>query len=286
MLATIAKGVRAAGRAANHAVYRMAPFADETATFADVCGSRQVLFFSPHQDDEVITMGAGIAELSLGNPGNDNVVVLCSDGSKSAVRGRLGGEDTCDWHEGTHCHELDEAEFTAARDGEFRRSCEALGIKPGNVEIADPRAVDGDLDQAFADEVVARYVARHPDAVVCTIAPGPMSGKGDGQAQHPDHIRLGRAALKLFEQGTIKDLFFFVEPYCVEFMRRNAKENRLSRLEPSPAGAEMVETAVGAYRDWDPEQGSFGVGYHSVRGEIDRFLCDTTAYFYPQRRRA
>ena len=49
--------------------------------------SNRVLYFAPHQDDELLTMGLDICESVKKRM--DVHVILCADGSKSGVRNVL-----------------------------------------------------------------------------------------------------------------------------------------------------------------------------------------------------
>ena len=104
-------------------------------------GSNTVLFFAPHQDDELLTMGA-YAQRAIAR-GADAHVVLCSDGAKSCVREVLADGQACSKHDGIHAFELDEEAFSDARDREFLSSCQAIGFRPSRIHFAPKRAVDG-----------------------------------------------------------------------------------------------------------------------------------------------
>jgi len=58
--------------------------------------------------------------------------------------------------------------------------------------------------------MILSYLEKYPNAKVKTISPF-----GDMLTQN-DHRALGEAALELYEEGKIKDLRFYVEPYKYE----------------------------------------------------------------------
>ena len=83
------------------------------------------VFFSPHQDDELLTLGV-YARKKM-REGEDVYVVLCVDGSRSGVRKVLHNGKECKKCSGPHEHDLSVGEFVAARDREFASSSEARG---------------------------------------------------------------------------------------------------------------------------------------------------------------
>ena len=98
---------------------------------ADV--SNTIIYFAPHQDDELLSMGVDICN-SL-KKGKSVHVVLCTDGSGSSVKRKLNDGKSCNKHPGEHIYDLSEQEFIQARDTEFVASCLALGVKRENIHI-------------------------------------------------------------------------------------------------------------------------------------------------------
>ena len=96
---------------------------------------KKILYFTPHQDEELLASGPDISKETKIN--SDNVYVyLCTDGSSSGVRRNLNdGNENCILHKGKHCYELDRKEFSKARNREFYLSLKALGVKKENIYI-------------------------------------------------------------------------------------------------------------------------------------------------------
>ncbi len=231
---------------------------------------KTIIYFAPHQDDELLSMGIALC-ISL-REGKDVHVVLCSDGSKSKVRFKLRNGQPCEKHEGIHCYDLSEEEFTKARDREFQGSCEALGVKRENIHIPEKRAVDGSLSDEEAKEIVERALQEiDPHAEVCTIYP-------NGSSQHKDHTALGRAVMSLYEEGTIEKVSFFLEPYCV---KQSLKEDPSLKLAVAEAGLLMkqkIKKAIASYSLWKPEEGRYAIGYHSVTDDFDNYIRELKNY--------
>ena len=214
------------------------------------------LFFTPHQDDELLTMGNSIVEHAKIE---DTHIILCTDGSKSYIKRRLNDDGTCSYHVGIHDYFLTEEQFSQSRDIEFEESCEAMGVKQSNIHMDEGRTMDGHLTKKRPRKIIENYLEKYPDAKVKTTTPfGPKT-------QHEDHKVLGEAALELYKEGKIKDLRFYIEPYIYEsFKEANPKIKTWAVLS---SDEEAIYKAIKSYKIWDPENRfpRFAIGYHSVR---------------------
>lgn len=228
---------------------------------------RTLLYFAPHQDDELLTMGVDVA--TSVRQGHDVHVILCSDGSKSGVRKTLCNGKTCSKHAGVHEYDLTPEDFIAARDREFTDSCLALGVQPDHIHIPDDRGVDGSVTAEQTEQIMKRYVADCREMpILCTISPD------NGPKQHGDHKAVGQAANSLYKQGLVKEIRFFVEPYHYDQIADNPRAIPVAPIfrKASPPVAGKVKRAIGAYSYWNPEQQRYAVGYHSVTNEFKDFL--------------
>lgn len=236
-----------------------------------VPSNEDVVVFAPHQDDEVLSMGAFVNK-AVEN-GCRVHVVLCTDGSRSWVRSELANGLTCSFHEGSHVYSLSEEAFVSARDEEFLDTCQALGVNFGDALVDEDRSNDGALSVDAAREIVVKYLGEYPDAVVCTISPTV------GLSQHSDHRALGNAALELYREGRIGDLRLFVEPYNLnDFLAVNPD---LSLQETEVSGSALpLLAACSAYSFWNPLDGRYAIGYHSVGGDFDAISGSAYASYW------
>lgn len=240
---------------------------------------KTILYFVPHQDDELLTMGLDICR-SVRKKRNVHVI-LCADGSRSCVRGVLHNGKSCSKHEGMHCYELSVEEFVAARDREFVDSCLALGLPRENIHIPEKRAVDGSVTVVQVEAIMLHYLEKlGKDADVCTIS------SGNGGDQHRDHKAVGRAAENLLNRGVIRELKSFIEPYLYPKIMANTW---ILPVDPyvekaSREDAERLKKAISAYSLWAPEKQRYAVGYHSVTTEFNDFLKEMKAYWLRKQR--
>lgn len=202
------------------------------------------LFFTPHQDDELLAMGTDI--INHINDGHDVKVILCTDGVSSKVRRLLSKQGSCTWHSGIHNYGINEAEFIALRDEEFKASCRALGVREDNIHIYHSRGVDGSLTIAKAREIFLYYMNMFPNSRVKTYTPcGPS-------AEHTDHKTLGKAALELYNEGRIwnNDLRFYIEPWLID-QWKEANPGKWSGPVRTP-DEYKIDNALAAYKIWSP----------------------------------
>jgi len=237
--------------------------------------SKTVIYFAPHQDDELLSMGVDICN-SISKC-KDVHVVLITDGAGSRVRNTLNNGKKCKKHPGEHIYELSVEQFIKARDDEFTDSCMALGVKKNNIHLPEIRGKDGGLVLSVVEKTIKRYVELiDKDAVVCTIS------QNNGPKQHKDHKTLGRAVENLLNKGIIRKRKLFIEPYHYEEIKDNA---RLIPVEPTIITAkkdvvEKIKSAIAAYSYWNPQQQRYAVGYHSVTNEFNDYINDISNRFF------
>jgi LmbE family N-acetylglucosaminyl deacetylase len=121
------------------------------------------VFFTPHQDDETLSMGASIVQHVAA--GRQVIVVLLTDGGASGVRSLYPSDDV----------------FIGERDREFNAAVKRMG---GTPVIRADRAHDGQLTIDYAQSVIQEYVDQYPAGSFKTMSEFDAS---------PDHSNLGKA---------------------------------------------------------------------------------------------
>jgi len=205
------------------------------------------IYFVPHQDDEVLSMGADIAAHVAA--GRRVILVLVTDGSASGARATLCKvKAVC----------LTVPEFVAARDREFAASAAALGVRPADVFYEGKP--DGKLTAADARAVIASWAARYPGSPLKTMSP---------HDAHPDHRVLGEALRSLRASGVTKD---------ARFMQSRPYWTSMPVSGWFVAGSPRVGAAANAYRVYDPAAGRYAIGWtHSVPTAFTRLAADPRA---------
>jgi LmbE family N-acetylglucosaminyl deacetylase len=224
------------------------------------------IFYSPHQDDEALGMAGAIAEhKEVGRP---VYLVLLSDGHPSAsMQDILNGHADCGWHGGRHNFRLSVDQMIWARTIEFVASARALNVD--RVFIARNGGI-GDLLSVGDYPELVRLI-RRTILWFETAYPGAshklISGKYDvgvGGSSNPTHLACWEAAHDL--TGYISD-FRFYRPY-----RYGGYVQPVSPSWSRPLGLRWLtqkRAALDEYRRFDPANGRYAFGYHSVGGLID-----------------
>ena len=229
------------------------------------------LYFAPHQDDELLSMGISVMN-SIEN--SETHVILCSDGSKSNIRKVLNNKRFCKHHFSFHIYKLSVEEFVNARDMEFINSCKSLGVSDCNIHIDEDRTIDGSLSIEKAKDIMIKYLDKYENAKVRTITP---FGCDD---QHIDHKNLGYAAIELYNEGKIKDLEFYIEPYFYkEFIEVNP-DIEVIYISVDNNKEENLLNALNSYKVWKPKEGRYCVGYHSTKPYFDQLTKEKVCYVH------
>lgn len=190
----------------------------------------EVIYYIPHQDDEVITFGVSIHDHVV--KGHEVHVVLLTDGANSAVRKQL---------------DLTKEEFSEARNREFDKAVEILGVDHHNV--VKKNFSDGALEVEQVEAVIKEYTEKYPNAAHKTFS---------YYDPHSDHANAGKALKNLIDQGLITDGKFYhgnnFTPLDVD----------LKKDHYDPAYFDIIKAASRAYKDVDIENGMYGIGWKSV----------------------
>lgn len=229
------------------------------------------LYFAPHQDDELLSMGISVMN-SIEN--SETHVILCSDGSKSNIRKVLNNKRFCKHHFSFHIYKLSVEEFVNARDMEFINSCKSLGVSDCNIHIGEDRTIDGSLSIEKAKDIMIKYLDKYENAKVRTITPFGCDN------QHIDHKNLGYAAIELYNEGKIKDLEFYIEPYFYkEFIEVNP-DIEVMAISVDNNKEESLLNALNSYKVWKPKEGRYCVGYHSTKPYFDQLTKEKVCYVH------
>ena len=224
--------------------------------------TKYVFYFSPHQDDELLNLGAAMCQDI--DAGREVFCVLCTDGGASGARRLIGDGGGCHWHGGCHCYPMDVPAFSAARDREFTESCLAMGLQPDHILIPVDRAPDGQLTEEHTAKIMCSAIRVFPaeQVTVKTLAEVTWS------RQNPDHTAVARAALQLRAENACAAVEEYLETILFPAPEDTAI---LETLTPDEAQRKRLLAAAESYCHWEPENGRFAVGFHSVADEFIEF---------------
>jgi LmbE family N-acetylglucosaminyl deacetylase len=208
--------------------------------FAEIPDEKPVaIFYSPHQDDEVLTMGHAITRYV--QEGYEVHVVLLTDGSASASIHSVNKKMS-----ENYLKPLSTQEFSYARNLEFVRSLTTLGVKRQNIHLS--RLKDGHTVLSEVEEIVLKYKTRYPDAMHMAFS---------YHDDHIDHRNSGLALESLYENGIIQTPKFYIQ---------NREHSQLDgEYEPfQPIYGQYVQEATTPYLDWNPLRRMYSIGAISV----------------------
>ena len=218
---------------------------------------RPIIFFSPHQDDETLFMGRVVAHHAL--VGREVHVILITDGATSSARHAINGDTLSPWWGGYHYPEregyalLSEATFSAARTAEWRSACGQLGVQPENLHTVG--LSESGLTVAAVEAVIEEYATLYPTAGLYTMSWDDANG---------NHSACGNALRNLAtaDPTSYNDCRWLIKP-------ENRANIPWAGTYTVPAqyvtqANRMVRAAALAYQAWNPAQGSYAVGWHSV----------------------
>ncbi|WP_299093692.1 PIG-L family deacetylase [uncultured Metabacillus sp.] len=211
-------------------------------TIAAGCNEKQTaVFYSPHADDEVLSLGPSILEHRV--RGDKIVVVLLSEGKASGAFEKVNQKLT---DKGLPTISRDE--FAAARVKEFKKSVKALGVADEDVHVY--QLPDGDIQKDEVKEIMKELNVRYPSATHHALS---------YNDPHHDHAASGYA-LKEFleEEQDISGTFYLpVQEY------QNLEYEGIYKV-PGKYHEDFAES-LNAYSIWDPENGFYAIGHTSVK---------------------
>lgn len=190
-----------------------------------------VVYYIPHQDDEVITFGVSI--YSDIKEGKSVQIVLLTDGSASKVREKLG---------------LTIDEFVNARNREMELALTALGVDLGNLHRQNFK--DGELTVKQVENVIKEFAKKFPNAEHKTFS---------YYDPHHDHSNAGQALSNMLEAGIIKNASFYIGP---NFMPPDHIEVFMDNYEET--FYPFILAASRSYNILDESKGFYGIGWKSV----------------------
>lgn len=232
-----------------------------------------IVFILPHQDDELFVAGT-IQKYK--HTGRKIHVVMVSDGGSSSARFTINGKNDegkavfCALHRRVHNPKkegylpLSVQKFSQARNEEFIRSLQALGIARSQIQFMNKGEEKGVQYPEFRDgllfdnakEAIARIYATYGDGTYITLSGG-----------HSDHVALQEALKEA--KGISEKLFFPLDHSDI------TEHTSLSITEQK-----NKEKAVRVYGEWAPKKRRFAIGEHSVKFLLDVWNAKEPEYFY------
>ena len=225
------------------------------------------IFLVPHPDDETLGFGGTIRERVLA--GDEVWIIVATHGEGSGVKRILSGQNYCSIHTTYHNPttenyldtegngpSLSVAEFGWARVREFYDSVTTLGVPTSHVQVYD-----------YGDGLVSYIVATNLFASVVNQLGFwekyyTVLGAQDYN-YNVDHVNLAQALIDNQVIPSQNKKFYAVYEY------RDSNHNNIQWFVDIGAYLATKRMALDKYKVWDPQNGRFMIGYHSVKDLFD-----------------
>jgi LmbE family N-acetylglucosaminyl deacetylase len=208
-----------------------------------------VIFYSPHEDDEVLSMGELIADYV--RRGWRVEVVLVTDGGASGARVKINRTLAA-----MSLPPLSRPAFVNAREREFVAALARLGVSATHVHFAGWQ--DSHLTVAEAAATIGSYAAQFPGALHITMSEWDVN---------PDHSRLGMALAQLSPTNAARWVVFHRYWASATFRQSCV-------FVDVPITVAAVRAAAAVYARWDPVGGWYAIGVKSVAGDFRQLHAD------------
>jgi LmbE family N-acetylglucosaminyl deacetylase len=234
------------------------------------------IYYIPHQDDDAIAFSLSIAH-DLAN----NVPIqvhLISDGANHDLQQYMAsGSHYCKWHNTNHSFPLDDQDISRIRTQEFLASMTALNVPPDKIHLMDlhdyqtPAAWTADLYNQLKESVKEQILTNHaqyPNALHhCSSGYFDFDGP-----RNPVHLACWDAAIEITNASIIHaDRFAFYRTYVFYQPPPNRwAEMTMNLSQYLP----QHRLSVQAYQAYDPSNGQYALGMHSVPILMNNSIID------------
>lgn len=212
----------------------------------------------------------------LFSPGEDSiareVVNGKADEETKNSRYKPGDPVRCSWHgkyhnpatEG-HLHgHLTKAEFGQARINEFYLAAQELGIPRSNVKTSI--IPNGQFTYDSVKSIILTYSRLFPNAQFKTFSAVDL---------HIDHAISGKVLNDLHAEGRVKQPQTNIVSIATDRFSDTVVPGYKLYLTDSADKVKLQNAVNRVYKGWDPKNGVYGLGYHSVPTQFDALLNDT-----------
>lgn len=239
------------------------------------------IYYIPHQDDDAIAFSLPIAsDIAQNTPIQ---VHLISDGANHALQQIMSsGLQYCKWHDTNHSFALTDDDISRIRTQEFLASMAALHVPAQNIHLMNlhdyqiPSAWTTDLYTQLKDNVKQTILdnnLKYPNASHrCSSGYFDFDG-----ARNAIHLACWDAAVEITNQNLMrKNQFIFYRTYVFYQSPPNRHAELMANMSYYlPQHRESIQ----AYQVYDPNNGQYALGMHSVPILLNNTVIDGTVYY-------
>lgn len=244
-----------------------------------------VVYFNPHADDEVLTFGIPILNDIRKN--KKVYIVLLSPGEDSVARDVVNGHydhesfhpymagkpEWCNLHKRFHnpsvegYKPLTQLQFGRERVNEFLRASTLLGVPKDHLFYY--KLQNGHFGHKRVRVIMKEWASMFPNATFKTMSKRDV---------HIDHAVLGEVMNEFHQNGILRKTVHYGSIATV--MAQQAKKVKKIPLQQKE-DFKKLSSAIQVYREWDPTNHAFALGFHSVATQFEYFQKHMKAYQMP-----
>ncbi|GAB5590909.1 hypothetical protein Unana1_05809 [Umbelopsis nana] len=234
------------------------------------------IYYIPHQDDDAIAFSLALAADVA--KGVSIQIFLISDGANHDLQQIMAsGLHYCKWHNTNHTFHLTDEDISRIRTQEFLASMAALAVPPDNIHLMNlhdfqtPAAWNPVLYNQLKESVKQQILdnhAQYPNAMHhCSSGFFDFDG-----SRNAVHLACWDAATEITEQKLMQSQrFAFYRTYVFyqpPSQRWSQMTMNLSQYVP------QHQLSVQAYQRYDPANGQYALGMHSVPILLNNTIVD------------
>lgn len=245
--------------------------------------TKQVVFYSPHPDDELLSFGVIASEyIALGY---EVIYVLLTSGSTSVaiklINGELAspGNGTRFVYKGMHnpviagYAPLTLEDVGRARVAEFKSSAGEMSVGPSQIHAFD-LLKESELRVNDVAAVMQEMIHRYPQAIHWSMST---------IDNHPHH-RVAGEALRVITDGTqtLKAFTISRTTWSALYAKLERPTTSLPAtyfFKPTTDRMQRVRNAALPYNAWNPQVGSYAIGYSSVPRQFEELESKADAQY-------
>jgi LmbE family N-acetylglucosaminyl deacetylase len=235
--------------------------------------NKQVVFYSPHPDDELLSFGPIASEyVSLGY---ELIFVLVTDGSTTTARRLINGELLSPGNGTRFVYKgkrdpamsgytlLTETDVGKARTLEFKSASAEMGVHPDKVSCFDI-LVNNQIPIGACKDLMQQFIAKYPNAIHWTMSTLDI---------HPHHRSLGESLRTLTENTSTRAAYAISRLAWDQISDQQKLQNSsiptINHFKPDYSRVQRIRNAALTYNAWNPAANSFAIGYASVPGQFE-----------------
>lgn len=236
--------------------------------------SCRYVFLISHNDDELLTMGAGIRQHVNTQGGSKVCAVMMTTGVTSGVQDALKNPS---YNPDGKGYTLTDARFTTARDRESWNALLHMGVPAANIYLNGyttantgvARIVDINNGSAAQDTAVSNWMG----ATINYFGARHYKTMTDKSTDTGDHRAMGRALRARVNDSRVLSARFYSEPYRTSSVA-------LTPVPYSATDKTQLQKANNSFRIWSPTTGFYKIGYRSVTALFNAHYSNPISYFH------